>query len=39
MGNGPRPFDGDRTRAQSFIDEVQQYLRLNQEVAGFGSPK
>jgi hypothetical protein len=38
MGKLPDEFDGDRTKADDFIAEVQQYLRLNQDVAGYNSP-
>jgi hypothetical protein len=32
------PFYGDRTKAENFMDEVKQYLRLNRDVPGFDSP-
>ena len=37
MGSLPRIFTGDCTRANDFIEEVQGYLCLNQDVAGFNS--
>ena len=38
MGQLPFIFDGDRTKADDFIDEVKSYLLLNQDVSGFNSP-
>jgi hypothetical protein len=38
MGALPKEFNGDRTTADHFIEEVQQYLRLNSNVAGYDSP-
>ena len=38
MGQLPFVFDGDRTKADDFIDEVKSYLLLNQDVSGFNSP-
>ena len=38
MGKLPDTFNGDRTKAEDFIEEVKGYLRLNQDVAGFNSP-
>ena len=38
MGSLPQIFIGDCTRADDFIEEVQGYLCLNQDVAGFNSP-
>ena len=38
MGKLPDTFDGDRSKAEDFIEEVKGYLRLNQDVAGFNSP-
>ena len=31
-------FYGDRTKANSFIDEVKAYLQLNTDVTGYNSP-
>jgi hypothetical protein len=39
MGKLPDDFNGDRTKADDFIEEVKGYLRLNAEVAGFNSPR
>jgi hypothetical protein len=33
----PEKFDGDRTKAKDFIEEVKHYLRLNRDVAGLDS--
>jgi len=38
MGGLPTAFDGDRLRADDFIEEVKGFLRLNQDVAGYNSP-
>ena len=38
MGKLPKIFNGDRTKADDFIEEVKGYLCLNAEVAGFDSP-
>ena len=38
MGQLPFVFDGDRTKADNFIDEVKGYLLLNQDINGFNSP-
>ena len=38
MGKLPEIFDRDRTKAEDFIEEVKEYLCLNQDVAGFNSP-
>lgn len=38
MGQPPQIFDGDRTKADDFVDQVRAYLRLNRDVAGFNSP-
>ena len=38
IGALPTPFLGDRTKAENFMEEVKQYLRLNRDVAGFDSP-
>jgi hypothetical protein len=39
MGALPEKFTGDRTQAQNFLDTIKGYIRLNQDVAGFNSPK
>ena len=31
MGKLSEIFDGDRTKAEDFIEEVKRYLRLNQD--------
>ena len=38
MGSLPQIYDGDRTKADNFIEEVKQYLCLNRDVAGYNSP-
>jgi hypothetical protein len=38
-GNPPAIFDGDRTKAQMFIDQYLAYLLANEDVAGFNSPR
>jgi hypothetical protein len=38
MGKLPRDFEGDRTEAENFIEEVKGYLRLNRDIARFDSP-
>ena len=38
MGGLPAAFDGDRLRADDFIEEVKGFLRLNQDVTGYNSP-
>jgi hypothetical protein len=39
VGAAPRPFNGDRSQAEDFINEVKAYLRLNQETALGQSPR
>ena len=39
MGNLPATFTGDRSKAEQFIDEIKNYMRVNQGVPGFDSPK
>ena len=34
----PQIFDGSRDKADDFIEEVKDYLRLNESVPGFNSP-
>jgi len=38
MGGLPAVFDGDRLRADDFIEEVKGFLWLNQDVAGYNLP-
>ncbi len=35
----PQIFDGSREKADDFIEEVKDYLRLNEQVPGFNSPQ
>ncbi len=39
MGKDPPLFQGDRKKADTFINEVKKYLTLNDDIAGFKSPK
>ncbi len=39
MGKDPPTFHGDRSKADTFMNEVEKYLMLNDDVAGFKSPK
>ncbi len=39
MGANPPIFNGDRDEADDFISKVEEYLLLNDNVAGFNSPK
>jgi len=39
MGANPPLFNGDRDEADDFISKVEEYLLLNDDVAGFNSPK
>jgi len=39
MGANPPLFNGDRDEADDFIAKVEEYLLLNDDVAGFNSPK
>ncbi len=39
MGKDPPTFHGDRSTADTFMNEVEKYLTLNDDVAGFKSPK
>jgi len=39
MGKDPPLFQGDRKKADTFMNEVEKYLTLNDDVAGFKSPK
>ena len=38
MGSPPRIFDGDRQQADTFINELLTYIRVNIGVPGFESP-
>jgi len=39
MGKDPPLFQGDRKKADTFINEVNKYLTLNDDIAGFNSPR
>jgi len=39
MGKDPPLFQGDRKKADTLINEVDKYLTLNDNVAGFNSPR
>ncbi len=39
MGKDPPLFAGQREKANTFMNEVEKYLTLNDDVAGFRSPK
>ncbi len=39
MGKDPPLFQGKRKKAETFMNEVEKYLTLNYDVAGFNSPK
>ncbi len=39
MGKDPPLFHGERSKADTFMNEVEKYLMLNYDVAGFNSPK
>ncbi len=39
MGKDPPLFKGERSKANTFMNEVEKYLTLNYDVAGFNSPK
>jgi hypothetical protein len=39
MGQLPTTFTGDRSKADYFIEAVKMYFRLNEDVAGMGSPR
>ena len=38
MGTKPKNFEGDRTKAEEFMEDVKKYMRLNRQVPGFSSP-
>ena len=37
MGQLPPIFDGDRTKAEAFLDTLKAYFRLNHQVPTFNS--
>ena len=39
MGKDPPLFQGERKKADTFMNEVEKYLTLNYDVAGFNSLK
>ena len=39
MGKDPPLFKGERDKADTFMNEVDKYLMLNDDIAGFKSPK
>ncbi len=39
MGKDPPLFKGERSKVDTFMNEVEKYLTLNDDVAGFKSPK
>jgi hypothetical protein len=39
MGNKPKNFYGDRAKADTFIEDIKAYLRLNEDVVEYNSPK
>src|SRR5258708_28512667 len=38
MGDLPDVFNGDRTKAEAFIDQLNHYFLLNLDIPGFNSP-
>ena len=38
MGQLPQVFDGDRTKAKAFMEEVKGYIHLNNNINGLNSP-
>ena len=38
MGELPNVFNGDRTKAESFLDQLNHYFLLNLDIPGFNSP-
>ena len=38
MGSPPSVYNGDRTKADDWLEELKMYLRVNRDVAGFDSP-
>ncbi len=39
MGKDPPLFQGERKKADTFMNEVKKYLMLNNDITGFNSPK
>ncbi len=39
MGKDPPLFKGERSKADTFMNEVEKYLTLNYDITGFNSPK
>ncbi len=39
MGKDPPLFHGERSKAETFMNEVEKYLTLNYDIVGFNSPK
>ncbi len=39
MGKDPPLFQGEGKKADTFMNEVEKYLMLNYDIAGFNSPK
>ena len=39
MGKDPPLFQGERSKANTFMNEVEKYLTLNYDITGFNSPK
>jgi hypothetical protein len=39
MGNKPENFYRDRAKANTFIEDIKAYLRLNEDIAGYNSLK
>ncbi len=39
MGKDPPLFKGERSKADTFMNEVKKYLTLNYDIVGFNSPK
>ena len=38
MGTKPENFEGDRTKAEDFMEDIKKYMRLNRQVPRFSSP-
>ena len=38
MGSPPSIYNGDRTKANDWLEELKMYLRVNRDMAGFNSP-
>jgi hypothetical protein len=39
IGNKLKNFYRERAKANTFIEDVKAYLRLNENIAGYNSPK